>query len=280
MRFAISLLTILGIASIIGTVLKQNEPYNNYLNQFGPFWFPVFEKLGLYSVYNSFWFLTILGFLVLSTSACQTRPMLRTCAASGSMPGKPPCPACPPARFAHGLPAAQAKDAVRAYLLNNGFSTRVNVREDGILLAAKQGSWTRIGYFLAHGAIVLICLGGLLDGNLPLKIQMALGGKQVTTGNQLISGSPTQPAGPRQLELPRQRLHPRRQERQHRRAQCAGRHPAAGPALHRVPAQVPPGALRKRHAQAFRQRHPDHRQRHRQVGREDHRGEQALRVRR
>ena len=26
MRFAISLLTILGIASIIGTVLKQNEP--------------------------------------------------------------------------------------------------------------------------------------------------------------------------------------------------------------------------------------------------------------
>ena len=33
MRFAISLLTILGIASIIGTVLKQNEPYNNYLNQ-------------------------------------------------------------------------------------------------------------------------------------------------------------------------------------------------------------------------------------------------------
>ena len=53
MRFAISLLTILGIASIIGTVLKQNEPYNNYLNQFGPFWFPIFEKLGLYAVYNS-----------------------------------------------------------------------------------------------------------------------------------------------------------------------------------------------------------------------------------
>jgi cytochrome c biogenesis protein len=34
---------------------------------------------------------------------------------------------------------------------------------------------------------VLICLGGLLDGNLPLKAQMALGGKVVTSGNQLIS---------------------------------------------------------------------------------------------
>ena len=47
MRFAVSLLTVLAIASVIGTVLKQNEPYNNYLNQFGQFWFPVFESLGL-----------------------------------------------------------------------------------------------------------------------------------------------------------------------------------------------------------------------------------------
>lgn len=80
MRFAISLLTILSIASVIGTVIKQNEPFNAYLNQFGPFWFPVFDKLGLYSVYNAPWFLVILAFLVLSTSLCiarQSAPMLR-----------------------------------------------------------------------------------------------------------------------------------------------------------------------------------------------------------
>ncbi|WP_288843607.1 cytochrome c biogenesis protein ResB, partial [uncultured Deefgea sp.] len=35
MRFAISLLTLLAIASIIGTVLKQNEPYVNYRVEFG-----------------------------------------------------------------------------------------------------------------------------------------------------------------------------------------------------------------------------------------------------
>ena len=37
MRFAITLLTVIAIASVIGTVLKQNEPYPNYVNQFGPF---------------------------------------------------------------------------------------------------------------------------------------------------------------------------------------------------------------------------------------------------
>ncbi|NBO11144.1 MAG: hypothetical protein EBV25_06305, partial [Methylophilaceae bacterium] len=34
MRFAVSVLTVLAIASIIGTVLKQNEPYANYIIQF------------------------------------------------------------------------------------------------------------------------------------------------------------------------------------------------------------------------------------------------------
>ncbi len=42
MRFAIALLTIICIASIIGTVLKQHEPLGNYVNQFGPFWAQLF----------------------------------------------------------------------------------------------------------------------------------------------------------------------------------------------------------------------------------------------
>ena len=73
MRFAISLLTLIAVASVIGTVLKQNEPMPNYINQFGPFWFSVFDKLSLYSVYSAWWFLLIMGFLVASTSLCIVR---------------------------------------------------------------------------------------------------------------------------------------------------------------------------------------------------------------
>jgi hypothetical protein len=42
MRFAIALLTVICIASVIGTVLKQHEPLSNYINQFGPFWAELF----------------------------------------------------------------------------------------------------------------------------------------------------------------------------------------------------------------------------------------------
>ena len=79
MRFAISLLTVLAIASVIGTVLKQNEPYSNYLIELGPFWFKAFSVLGLYDVYHAGWFLGILTFLVFSVSVCiyrQTPRML------------------------------------------------------------------------------------------------------------------------------------------------------------------------------------------------------------
>src|SRR5437764_12339452 len=73
MRFAISLLTVICIASVIGTVLKQHEPLPNYVNQFGPFWAQLFMAIKLNSVYSAWWFLLILGFLVVSTSLCIAR---------------------------------------------------------------------------------------------------------------------------------------------------------------------------------------------------------------
>ena len=73
MRFAITMFSLLAVASVIGTVLKQNEPYNNYIIKFGQFWFDIFNQLGLYNVYQAFWFLLILIFLITSTSLCISR---------------------------------------------------------------------------------------------------------------------------------------------------------------------------------------------------------------
>ena len=73
MRFAIALLVILAIASIIGTVLTQEDPYPNYVNQFGPFWADIFRGVSLYNVYSAWWFMLILIFLVISVSLCVIR---------------------------------------------------------------------------------------------------------------------------------------------------------------------------------------------------------------
>jgi hypothetical protein len=64
MRFAIALLSVISIAAVIGTVVRQREPLPNYVNQFGPFWAELFGALDLYTVYSAAWFLLILAFLV------------------------------------------------------------------------------------------------------------------------------------------------------------------------------------------------------------------------
>ena len=77
MRFAIALLTVICIASVIGTVVQQHEPLVNYVNQFGPFWAELFLALQLNAVYSAWWFLLILAFLVLSTTLCILRNTLK-----------------------------------------------------------------------------------------------------------------------------------------------------------------------------------------------------------
>jgi cytochrome c biogenesis protein len=185
MRFAVSMLSVLGIASIIGTVLKQNEPYENYIIKFGQFWFNFFEKLGLYDVYHSGWFLIILLFLVISTSLCIYRnsPLMvkewktfKDHATEKSLKA-----------FSHQQTYVYANQEVTKQNLVNflqakGFQYRFKPQVDGgELIAAKAGTHQRLGYIFTHAAIVIICFGGLLDGNLPFKVQEMLGHKRIET---------------------------------------------------------------------------------------------------
>lgn len=194
MRFAISLLVFICVASIVGTVLPQNRPLNTYVDQFGPFWFEVFDKFSLWHVYNSWWFLLIMGFLVVSTSICVIRhapKMLRDAASfrehvrEGSLRAFPE-------RVELALPetpeAAEAR--LRGVLRSQGYAVRERREAGGVLLAAKKGSSNRLGYIFAHLAMVVICIGGLLDSELLVRLQVLFGGKQPIVENMLIADVP------------------------------------------------------------------------------------------
>ncbi len=185
MRFAISLLSILAIASIIGTVLKQAEPYNNYVIQFGQYWFQFFETLGLYDVYHAAWFLVILTFLVASTSVCISRNAPNFIREMRNFREHVSETSLTAFKHQHETPITQTPEVFAAsaqdYLEAQGYKVKNLPRESGVLLAAKIGSGNRVGYLLAHSAIVLICIGGLLDGNLIFKVQQMLGTKKIET---------------------------------------------------------------------------------------------------
>ena len=77
-------------------------------------------------------------------------------------------------------------------LAGGGWKVRLQQRDTaagpgtGWMVAAKGGAANKIGYIAAHSAIVLVCLGGLLDGDLIVRAQMWIGGKTPFAGG-LIS---------------------------------------------------------------------------------------------
>ncbi|PZP28389.1 MAG: cytochrome C biogenesis protein ResB [Roseateles depolymerans] len=191
MRFAIALLSVICIASVIGTVVQQRQPMGNYVNQFGPFWAELFDKFGLYTVYGAPWFLVILAFLVISTSLCIARNTPKIMAdlrsykenvreqslqahhhkATAELPGLPE--------------TVLAEIAPRLNAL--GWKAKVQKREHGLMVAARRGAANKIGYLAAHSAIVLICLGGLFDGDLMVRMLMWAQGKTLYTGAGLVA---------------------------------------------------------------------------------------------
>ena len=196
MRFAISLLTIISIASVIGTVLKQNEPMPNYVNQFGPFWFEIFDKLGLYNVYSSWWFLVILVVLIVSTALCVVRntpKMLR------DMRSWRENVRVESLRNFHHKADWQAplsrsglaeQSALR--LRHAGYATKIVEKDGAVLVSAKKGAGNKFGYIFAHTSIIVILLGGMLDSELPVRVQQWFFGKTPFTGSGVIAEIPAQ----------------------------------------------------------------------------------------
>ncbi|WP_085318395.1 cytochrome c biogenesis protein ResB [Derxia lacustris] len=218
MRFAISVLSIIAIASVIGTVIQQNQPPINYLNQFGPFWAELFKAVGLTALYTTGWFYVLLTFLVTSTTLCIVRNAprfvremrdMRDRVREGSL------------RAIHHhiegagaeAPAEITRRAV-ALLRARGFKAVVREGQPPVgpdsaagaaeaqtfLIAAKAGSANRLGYIAAHSAIVVMAVGYLLDTNLPIRMQMLFAGKApiqaATTVDSVPASARFGPANP------------------------------------------------------------------------------------
>ncbi len=185
MNLAITLLIVVAIASVIGTVLQQNQPYQDYQIKFGPFWFEVFEVLGLYDVYGAIWFLLIMTFLVVSISVCvwrHTPSMLREIRRFRMDPQLKSLKSMKNSRTATFEEApAEVADRAEGALREAGYRTRREEKDDHLVVAAKRGGANRVGYILSHVAIVIICVGALIDGNVALKIAEMTGRVSIET---------------------------------------------------------------------------------------------------
>ena len=196
MRFAIALFVVIIFAAIIGTIVQQSQPMPNYINQFGPFWFEVFNKLGLYAIYSSWWFVSMCGLLVVSTTLCivhNTPKMLKDMrswrekvreASLNNFHHK--------THWQSPLSREQLAGQTAQRLGHAGYGTKIIEKDGAILVSAKRGAGNKFGYIFAHSAIVVILIGGMLDSDLPIRFQQWVLGKTAFGGTGLIADIPAQ----------------------------------------------------------------------------------------
>ena len=190
MRFAITMLSVVAIASIIGTVVKQSEPYNNYLIQFGQFWFPIFEAFDVYNIYQAFWFLIILLFLVASTSLCVSRNSPKVIKDIRRFQGTLSQNSFKKFKNYYEFSSNYSLNSISEILNKEGF--RIKAGKNKGTLVAKKGDLQNLGYIFTHLAIIVISIGGILDGNLYFKFQESFGLKKIESRNLKFSEVPVE----------------------------------------------------------------------------------------
>lgn len=158
MNLAVTLLMMLAIASVIGTVLQQNQAIQDYIIKFGPFWTEVFQSLGLFHVYGAAWFILVLVFLLISTGVCVIRNTpgflkeMRQYNENMSIHALKH----QPLTAELNLPTDQqtAAQTVGETLNAYGYKFKQKMHSDGTLVfAGLKGQWNRLGYILTHVSI-------------------------------------------------------------------------------------------------------------------------------
>lgn len=167
MRTAIQLLIAVAVISILGSVIPQRNAAPSKVAEFVEdhrFWGEVFDRLGLFEVFTSWWFLTLIGFLLFVTGACLI-PRTRAALAHAPRLKRAPEPGhLPDVRFttevASELSVDEAERAARKVLRRRRWrSSPVNDANQWI---AERGHSRETGSVLFHWSFFLVALAAAL----------------------------------------------------------------------------------------------------------------------
>jgi len=176
MPLAIVLLMVLAIASVIGTVLLQNQEQTDYLTQFGPVWYWVFRSLGLFDMYHAWWFIGLLGFLMVSLSFCLWHNVPRMLKEMRSRKVSLAEHAWKRMQHTHerlvaDTTAEQLQQRVQAIA---GWQWLSEKQGEHTYLRGDKGRYHKWGYILVHSALLVVLIGGWMSVQFGFRGNMAV----------------------------------------------------------------------------------------------------------
>jgi len=195
-KLTIVLLISLAATSIIGTLIPQNENPAAYVQAFGEFAFQLFSILGLFDMYHSWWFQTLILLLTANIVVCSIDRLSATWKIIFAKN-----PSFSVDRF-RGLKNKQTFDDSRSpeqlktlYLPLVGRSFRhrcVETAANGFSLFGEKGRWTRLGVYVVHASVIFLLIGGLIgsifgfDGYANIPEGEAVGSIRIGNGSKTL----------------------------------------------------------------------------------------------
>lgn len=166
LKLTLGVLITLAAVSIIGTVIEQNQPIQNYLNEYGEGWTKFIVKTGMNDMYHSWWFLALLAALALNIIVCTFErfpPKWRSLLNhkkdfSGNFIDKL---SNSQTVTVSGDPSS-AKDKLLGAFKSKRYKTMVSEEGGEYRIYAWKGAIGRLGSDVTHISLLLILLGAIV----------------------------------------------------------------------------------------------------------------------
>ena len=172
-KLAIFIIIILAIASIIGTIIEQNQPLEKYRQVYTDGAIRLFESLNLFDMYHSWWFLLLLVLFTVNLSCCTIDRLPR--AVKVVRNPKTTLDESLEKSLSHvdrwkrkgGLEGLA--DAYKG-AMGGAFAKPLVTENSGTLhLYAEKGIISRFGVYVTHLSIIIIFIGAIIGNVLGFK---------------------------------------------------------------------------------------------------------------
>lgn len=165
-KLTIALLLTLAATSIVGTLIPQNEDPVAYVQAFGEFLYRVFALIGLFDMYHSWWFRTLILLLVANIVVCSIDRL--QAAWKIIFVRNPPLNVARyrqlknRTEYNHDGDAEKLRALYQPIMARRFRYHRTVETDEGFAIYGESGRWTRLGVYAVHLSVVVLLIGGLI----------------------------------------------------------------------------------------------------------------------
>ncbi|MBU1419926.1 MAG: cytochrome c biogenesis protein ResB [Proteobacteria bacterium] len=165
-KLALSLLSLLAVTSIIGTVIPQKKSLQWYAQEYGDNLAQLFNVLDIPDMYNSWWFLGLLGLLCTNLIICsfdRFPGVWQQIKADGLDTSPERLKKIRRKKEWQSKSSVDSASTELSRKLNSsGWKNSRRHSDGGTLLFAQKGAYSRIGVYVVHASILVIFVGAII----------------------------------------------------------------------------------------------------------------------